>query len=87
MPINYARRLTGSRREAGGNRQLGTVLAFVAGAANAGGFLAVQRYTSHMTGIVATMADDIALGAVDLAAAGLGALAAFVAGAACCALW
>ncbi|TWI60929.1 uncharacterized membrane protein YoaK (UPF0700 family) [Pseudoduganella lurida] len=86
MPINYARRLTGSRREPGGNRHLGAVLAFVAGAANAGGFVAVQRYTSHMTGIVAGMADDVALGAIDLAAAGLGALAAFVGGAACCAL-
>lgn len=86
MPINYARRLTGRQREAGGNRQLGMVLAFVAGAANAGGFVAVRQYTSHMTGIVSAMADDIAAGVFDLAAAGLGALVAFVAGAACCAL-
>lgn len=86
MPINYARRLTGRQREAGGNRQLGMVLAFVAGAANAGGYLAVHQYTSHMTGIVSAMADDLAAGAFGLAAAGLGALLAFVAGAACCAL-
>jgi uncharacterized membrane protein YoaK (UPF0700 family) len=86
MPINYARRLTGRQREAGGNRQLGMVLAFVAGAANAGGFIAVHRFTSHMTGIVSAMADDLASGAFGLAAAGLGALASFVAGAACCAL-
>jgi len=86
MPINYARRLTGHQREASGNRQLGMVLAFVAGAANAGGFIAVHRFTSHMTGIVAAMADDLAGGAFGLAAAGLGALASFVAGAACCAL-
>jgi uncharacterized membrane protein YoaK (UPF0700 family) len=86
MPINYARRLTGRQREPGGNRHLGMVLAFVAGAANAGGFLAVHQYTSHMTGIVAHMADNVAIGAFDMAAAGLGALVAFVAGAACCAL-
>jgi len=86
MPLNYARRLTGRQREAGGNRQLGMVLAFVAGAANAGGFIAVHQYTSHMTGIVSAVADDIAGGAYGLAAAGLGALLAFVGGAACCAL-
>jgi uncharacterized membrane protein YoaK (UPF0700 family) len=86
MPINYARRLTGREREAGGNRHLGMMLAFVAGAANAGGFVAVHQYTSHMTGMVAAMADHVAAGAFDLAAAGLGALGAFIAGAACCAL-
>ncbi len=86
MPINYARRLTGSAREAGGNRHLGMMLAFVAGAANAGGFVAVHQYTSHMTGIVSAMADNAAIGAFDLAAAGGGALGSFVAGAACCAL-
>jgi uncharacterized membrane protein YoaK (UPF0700 family) len=86
MPVNYARRLTGRQREAGGNRQLGMVLACVAGAANAGGYVAVHRYTSHMTGIVSGMADDLAAGAFGLVAAGFGALAAFVAGAACCAL-
>ena len=52
MPLNYARRLTGRDRTVLANRHLGCVLAFVAGAANAGGFLAVRQYTSHMTGIV-----------------------------------
>ncbi|PJI51987.1 hypothetical protein CTI14_50295, partial [Methylobacterium radiotolerans] len=32
------------------------------GAVNAGGFLAVQQYTSHMSGIVSMMADHMALG-------------------------
>ena len=31
-------------------------------ATNAGGFLAVQQYTSHMTGMVSAMADAVALG-------------------------
>jgi uncharacterized membrane protein YoaK (UPF0700 family) len=86
MPINYVRRLTGRQRAAQANRHLGFALAFVAGAANAGGFLAVKQYTSHMTGIVSAAADNIALGAFEAAASCAGALFSFLAGAACCAL-
>ena len=86
LPLDFARRLTGRHRSQASNRQLGLALAFVAGAINAGGFLAVQQYTSHMTGIVSAMADDLALGNPLLVAAGLGALLAFVAGAATSAL-
>ncbi|MES2019262.1 MAG: YoaK family protein [Pseudomonadota bacterium] len=82
MPINYSRRLTGKERSSGANRHLGLALAFVAGAINAGGFLAVRQYTSHMTGIVSSMADSLALGTFALALAGLGALLSFVCGAA-----
>ena len=80
MPISFLRRLTGKVRTVDANRQLGLSLAFVAGAANAGGFLAVNQYTSHMTGIVSAMTDDLALGNVALALAGLGALLSFIAG-------
>jgi uncharacterized membrane protein YoaK (UPF0700 family) len=66
--------------------QLGMVLAFVAGAANAGGFLAVGQYTSHMSGIFSSLADNLALGAFGLVVAGLSGLASFVAGAACSAI-
>ncbi|MGE6793888.1 Uncharacterized membrane protein YoaK, UPF0700 family [Pseudomonas guineae] len=83
MPIGYARRLTGRERSAAANRHLGFALAFVAGAINAGGFLAVQQYTSHMTGIVSAMADNIAVGAHDLLWGGLGAVLSFLLGAAC----
>ncbi|THU04448.1 DUF1275 domain-containing protein [Lampropedia puyangensis] len=62
------------------------MLTFVAGATNAGGFLAVAQYTSHMTGIVAHMADSIVLGAYDLALAALGGLLSFLCGAACTAV-
>jgi len=86
MPINYARRLTGTRRSAAANRHLGLALAFVAGAINAGGFLAVQQYTSHMTGIVSAMADHLALGTYELVWDGAGALLSFVLGAACSAV-
>jgi uncharacterized membrane protein YoaK (UPF0700 family) len=86
MPITYARGLTGRQRTARADRHLGFALAFVAGATNAGGFLAVQQYTSHMTGIVSAMADNIALGAYDLVLAGGGGLLSFLAGAACSAV-
>lgn len=74
--------LTHKVRTRSANRRLGGLLAFVAGAANAGGFLAIQRYTSHMTGIVSELADNLVLGNIYLSAAGLAALLAFTTGAA-----
>jgi uncharacterized membrane protein YoaK (UPF0700 family) len=86
MPINYARRLTGRDRTTQADRHLGFTLAFVAGATNAGGYLAVKQYTSHMTGIVSAMADNLVLGAYDVVLGGAGGLLAFLLGAACSAL-
>ena len=86
MPFNYSRKLAGNTRSQAADKQLGLVLCFVAGATNAGGFLAVQQYTSHMTGIVSAMADDLALGSYSLVLGGLGALLSFVLGAACSAV-
>lgn len=63
------------------NVKLGAVLAFVAGAANAGGFLAVGQYTSHMTGMLSSVAESVVLGQLTLALAAVGALLAFLAGA------
>ena len=45
-----------------GFRALGYVMAFLGGAINAGGFFAVARYTSHMSGALAEMADRIYTG-------------------------
>ena len=73
-------------RSSQANVRLGAVLSFVAGAANAGGFLAVGRYTSHMTGVVSSVADDIVLGQFALVAVGLGSLCAFLMGAMCTAI-
>ncbi|PZP29099.1 MAG: DUF1275 domain-containing protein [Roseateles depolymerans] len=86
MPLHYARRLTGRHRSDQANRHVGLVLTFVAGATNAGAFLAVHQYTSHMTGIVSSMADHVVLGAWDVVVATAGALLAFLAGAACSAI-
>ena len=82
MPIDYARRLTGRDRTVDTNRHLGFTLAFVAGATNAGAFLAVKQYTSHMTGIVSSIADNLVLGNAALVLSALGGLMSFMAGAA-----
>jgi uncharacterized membrane protein YoaK (UPF0700 family) len=86
MPIDYLSGLTGHVRSAQKNLHLGMSLAFVAGAINAGGFLAVKMYTSHMTGIISLIADDLVLNEPTLAMAGLMALCSFIGGAACCAI-
>ena len=83
MPIPHLRRLTGKHRSQESNRELARFLAFMAGATNAGGFLAVKQYTSHMSGIVSAMADNLALWDIELASTAFGALVSFMAGAAC----
>lgn len=82
MPLDAIRQLTSPERSRAQNVRLGAGLAFVAGATNAGAFLAVGQYTSHMTGIVSTMADSVALQRWTIAATSLGALGAFFWGAA-----
>jgi uncharacterized membrane protein YoaK (UPF0700 family) len=67
-------------RTAGTNLRLGCTLCVVAGATNAGGFLAVGQYTSHMSGILSSVADNVVLGQLQLAAAGVALLAAFISG-------
>lgn len=86
MLRRISRKLTGRKRTVEADRQLGYVLAFVAGAINAGGFLAVKQYTSHMTGIVSSMADDIAVGEFRFIVTGAGAVLSFLVGAACSAI-
>src|SRR5690606_28293092 len=61
---------------------LAIALTIVAGAVNAGGMVAIGQYTSHMSGIVSAIADNLALGAMALAGAGIMALVSFTAGAA-----
>lgn len=86
MPIHYLAKLTSPKRTPQANLHLGVTLAWVAGALNAGGFLAVGQYTSHMTGILSTAADDLILGKLLPAFAALFLLLAFSLGAACTAL-
>ncbi|MBA8882086.1 uncharacterized membrane protein YoaK (UPF0700 family) [Phyllobacterium myrsinacearum] len=79
--LSFLRQLTSHDRRDDTDFQLACILTFVAGAVNAGGFLAVNQYTSHMSGIVSAMADNLVLGSFDLLLAGFGAFISFVAGA------
>lgn len=78
--------LTSQHRTVATDRMLGTLLAFNAGAINAGGFLVVGMYTSHMTGFASMVADNLVLGNITLVLGAIGALLAFTTGAAATAL-
>ncbi|HJU84499.1 MAG TPA: YoaK family protein, partial [Holophagaceae bacterium] len=71
----------GAARTASMNRQLAWSMAFVAGAVNAGGFLAVAHYTSHMTGVASQMADATAIGDYAVMLTALGMMICFMGGA------
>ena len=64
--MRLLRHLTGRHRTTVTNRTLGLLLAFNAGAINAGGFLVVNMYTSHMTGFLSLVADNLVLGNMTL---------------------
>ncbi|MDD0811184.1 YoaK family protein [Curvibacter sp. RS43] len=76
------RHLTGLHRTPSINRTLGFLLAFNAGAINAGGFLVVGMYTSHMSGFVSMLADHLVLGNLLLVGSACGVLLSFTCGAA-----
>lgn len=78
--------LTNRHRAPSTNQALGMLLAFNAGAVNAGGFLVLHMYTSHMTGFASQLSDAAVLGKTTLLLNALGAILAFVAGAAVCAV-
>jgi len=80
--IAYLRFLAGKERTREANRHLGLTLAFIAGAANAGGYLAVSRYTSYITGVLSAISENLALNRLSLIPQGIAAFAAFLAGSA-----
>lgn len=86
MPRNYLAKLTSPKRSPKANLHLGVTLCWIAGALNAGGFLAVGEYTSHMTGLLSSAADNLVLGRSMPAIAALLMLLSFVFGAATTAL-
>ena len=79
--MRVLRHLAGHHRTRSTNRALGLMLAFNAGAINAGGFLVVGMYTSHMTGFLSLLADNLVLGNMALALSAVGILWAFLSGA------
>jgi uncharacterized membrane protein YoaK (UPF0700 family) len=78
--------LSGQHRTASIDNLLGLLLAFNAGAVNAGGLLVVHMYTSHMSGFASQVADGLVLGHGTLILGAVGALLAFMGGAASTAL-
>src|SRR5690606_41277750 len=84
--LRLLRTAGGSRRSGAADTIVAIILALIAGAINAGGRLAIGQCTSHMTGIVSAIADNLALGLIGVAGAGLVALLAFTAGAGCSAI-
>lgn len=87
MSLAFFLKLTGKDREPRSNWILGCIMALIAGAVNAGGFLAIQRYTSHMTGIISGIADDLVVSDLTVVLAGVAALFCFIAGAATTAIF
>lgn len=79
--FSFLRSATAHRRLAAADRFLALVLAFIAGAINAGGFLALGTYTSHMTGLISAAADNLVLGSMSLVGASAVAVLAFTIGA------
>lgn len=78
--------LADHRRVGSADLALALILAAIAGAINAGGFIAIGRYTSHMTGYVSELADAIAVADFLLVLTGLSAIVCFIAGAALAAI-
>ncbi len=78
--------LTAKPRTRQADLHIGIILTLVAGALNAGGFLAIGQYTSHMTGMVSTLADQVVLRNFELAGIAAISWLAFVSGAATTAL-
>jgi uncharacterized membrane protein YoaK (UPF0700 family) len=80
--LRRARLIAAHRRAAFSDGDLATILAGIAGAANAGGFILLGSYTSHMTGYLSQIADSLALHNLNLALQSLAAISFFVLGAA-----
>ncbi|TKW62016.1 MAG: DUF1275 domain-containing protein [Blastochloris viridis] len=74
------RHLTHHVRTPMADARLGLLLAFIAGGINAGGALAIGRYTSHMTGFLSTLADEVTVGRAEIAWIAVLALVSFFAG-------
>lgn len=82
----YLLDVAGANRTDRANRHLAYLLALIAGILNSVGFVAVSVYTSHMTGLTASVADHLVLRSYAVVGVGLLAIGAFVAGAMVCAV-
>jgi uncharacterized membrane protein YoaK (UPF0700 family) len=80
------RRMTGRERTESANWQLAALLAFNAGAVDVMGYLGLRQFTSHMSGIVATLAVEVGTKGYAILFRPAAILACFIAGAAFCAV-
>jgi len=80
------RYLTHRHRTPSSNLALGLLLALNAGAVNAGGYIVLQRYTSHMTGFASQVPDGLVLGDFPMVVASAAAIVSFTVGAAATAI-
>ena len=83
MPL---RRMAGRERSSTANWQLAALLAFTAGTVDVSGYLSLRQFTSHMSGIVATLAADFETVGVSLLLRPALVLLSFLAGATFCAV-
>ena len=81
--FRHAQLAASAHRTPRSDRRLAYILACIAGAVNAGGFLLLGQYTSHMTGYMSQIADQIVLQNFTLAFQGMMAVALFLSGAIC----
>jgi uncharacterized membrane protein YoaK (UPF0700 family) len=86
MSISYLRELITRDRNQRANRHLGGILSFVAGAVNVCSFIALGQYTSHISGVVSSIAAGAALANVPMLLGGLFILLSFTFGASSTAL-
>jgi hypothetical protein len=83
MPL---RRMTGKTRSEAANWQLAALLAFTAGVVDVTGLLGLRQFTSHMSGITATLAAELGTEGVRVLTRPAIVLGCFLAGAAFCAV-
>ncbi len=83
MPL---RRMTGRERSEAANWQLAALLAFTAGVVDVTGFLGLRQFTSHMSGVTATLAAELGTEGVRVMMRPAMVLGCFLAGAAFCAV-
>jgi uncharacterized membrane protein YoaK (UPF0700 family) len=80
--LRRARLIAAHHRAASSDRALALILAAIAGSANAGGFILLGSYTSHMTGYLSAIADNLVLQNLALVGQSLLAISLFICGAA-----
>ena len=82
MALRRVRLIAAHHRAAASDRALALILAGIAGAANAGGFILLGSYTSHMTGYLSALADNLVLHNLAFVVQSLFAISLFICGAA-----